>query len=350
MGRCHWQITTNTNWNHIMKPTAYQLRKPHAYLGAKSLWVSILLLAVGFGPALAQTVLWTEGFETYNTDSGQLWGGLDKNKSGSPNAAPDGSGNPWFGPNPNNGWVTQQIQNPVTIVETVIPHSGQFMMRGSRSSTAWYAGWDNDIDHVNIGYRFNGGTPFKSNVSMSWWFYDILGNTYPGDPDKGPGCFGDYAALEYAAAAPTTSDYGGTAGVLTPSASLAVGAYEGASGYDTSVYQVQVQGAADGQFGNGWFNTSLTRSKGWHNAVIQIGGDNIATFSIDGTVVLTHATVGATGFNLFTTYELQVTPDNNNQSAYYDDLTLSTIPEPSILTLAGLGLVGLLGWARRQRR
>jgi hypothetical protein len=333
-----------------MKTNATQPSNHQPSPRSTSLWLSLLSLAVAAAPALADTVLWSEGFETYNTDAGQTYGGLDKNKSGSPNAAADGVGNPWFGPAPNNGWVTKAMQNPATIVETVTPHSGQFMMRGSRSSTAWYSAWDNDIDHVNIGYRFNGGAAFTANVSMSWWFYDILGNTFPGDANKGPGCFGDYAGLQYAATAPTALDYGASAGNLPASATLAIGAYEGTAGYDTSVYQVQVQGAADGQFGNGWFNTIMTRSKGWHNAVIQIDGNNIATLSIDGTVLLTHATGAPNGFNIFTTWELQVTPDTYNQSAYYDDITLTLVPEPSSVTLLGLGVAGLLRIARKHRR
>jgi len=48
----------------------------------------------------ANTVALTEGFESYNTDAGQTYGGLDKNVSGRANAANNGVGNPWFGPNP----------------------------------------------------------------------------------------------------------------------------------------------------------------------------------------------------------------------------------------------------------
>ena len=311
--------------------------------------MSLLLFAIGIGSARANTVLWSEGFEGYNTDAGQTYGGLDKNLSTGANAAPNGSGNPWFGPNPNNAWVTKAMVNPATIMDTVTPHSGQFMSRGSRNATGWYSGWDNDIDHVNIAYRFNSGSAFRSNFSVDWYFYDILGNTSPGDPNKGPGCFGDYARLEYAPTAPTTTDYANAGDLGTPTAGLAIGAYEGAAGYNTSVYQVQVMGATDGQFGDGWFNTSATRSPGWHHAAITIDGSGTAVLSIDDLVVLTHATGAANGFNVFTTTELQTTPDTYNQSAYYDDITLSAIPEPSALGLLSLGAVAFAVRARRAR-
>ena len=228
--------------------------------------LSLLLFTVGVGSARANTLVWFEGFECYNTDAGQDYGGLDKNMSGGANEAPNGSGNPWFGPNPNNAWVTKAMTNPDPIQETVTPHGGQFIIRGNRNATAWYNAWDNDIDHVNIAYRFQNGTPFNRNFSIDWWFFDMLGNTYPGDPDLGPGCFGDHAGIEANTAAPTDTDYSGSGDIGTPltgtvTARLAIGAYEPSSlGYDEGVYQVQVLSALDGQFGslaerwgNGWF-------------------------------------------------------------------------------------------------
>lgn len=332
----------------------------HITPSGTTLALSLLLFGLGPKPAWAHTVVWSEGFENYNTDAGQSYGGLDKNKSGSPNAAPNGSGNPWFGPNPNNAWVTKAMTNPDPIQQTVTPHGGEFMMRGSRDATGWYNGWDNDIDHVNLAYRFNQGVAFTNNFMIDWWFYDLLGNMYPGDPDKGPGCFGDHAALEYKADAPNNTDYDDV-DVVTPGpgavwARMAIGAFEGASGYNTSVYQVQVMGAADGQFGGGewgygWFNSSVTRTPGWHHAAISVGGNNLAVLSIDDMVVLTHDTGSANGFNVFTTTELQATPDTYNQSAYYDDVTLSLITGPRIVnsSVSGTNLVingtdGLVGW------
>jgi hypothetical protein len=327
--------------------------------------LSLLLLAIGIGSGRANTVLWSEGFENYNTDAGQDYGGLDKNTSGGANAAPNGSGNPWFGPNPNNAWVTKAMTNPGPTNVVVTPHSGQFMIRGNRNATDWYNYWDNDIDHVNLAYRFHGGAPFMGNFSIDWWFYDVLGSTYPGDPDLGPGCFGDHAGIEYNTAAPTSTDYSNSGNIGTPAtgtvtARLAIGAYEAALGYDVMVYQVHVLGASDGQFGDfvntyhwgtGWFNTSVTRTQGWHHAAITVDGNNMAVLSIDDNVVLTHATGATNGFNVFTTTEIMTTPDTYNQSAYYDDITFGLITGPKIVSSAinGSNLTigatdGLLGW------
>ena len=344
-------------------------------LGGRILALSLLLLVIGIGSGWAATVLWSEGFESYNADAGQTYGGLDKNASGGANAANNGAGNPWFGPNPNNGWVTAAMENPLPIQETITPHSGTNMMRGGRNdSSGWYSGWDNDIDHVNLAYRFHDGAPFTGSFSIDWWFYDELGNTYPGDPDAGPGCFGDHAGIEYSLLAPTNTDYANGGYIGTPgdngstagdsymvTARLAIGAAEPSSGgYEVTNYQVQVQGATDAgtfgaasdEYGTGWFNTTFARTNGWHHAAITVDANNMAMFSIDDTVVLIHATGATNGFNVFTTTELQATPDNYNQSAYYDDITLSLIPAPQIAStsfsnktnLAVNATGGVLGW------
>jgi hypothetical protein len=98
----------------------------------------LVLFAIGLGSALGNTVLWSEGFEGYNTDAGQDYGGLDKNTVGGANAAPNGNGNPWFGPNPNNAWVTKAMTNPTPTNVVVTPHTGQFMIRGNRNASGWY--------------------------------------------------------------------------------------------------------------------------------------------------------------------------------------------------------------------
>jgi hypothetical protein len=347
-----------------MKITTRLLNINFGGLFGRVLILSLLFVAIG--SSRANTVLWTEGFENYSTDSGKDYGGLDKNTSGGANAAPNGSGNPWFGPNPNNAWVTKAMTNPDPTNVVVTPHSGQFMIRGNRNATDWYNYWDNDIDHVNLAYRFNGGVPFMGNFSIDWWFHDVLGSTYPGDPDLGPGCFGDHAGIEYNTAAPNNTDYSNNGNIGTPAtgtvtARLAIGAYEAALGYDVMVYQAQVLGASDGQFGDsvntyhwgtGWFNTTVTRTNGWHHAAITVDANNMAVLSIDDTVVLTHATGATNGFNVFTTTEIMTTPDTYNQSAYYDDITFSLITGPKILSSSvsgGTDFVinaadGLVGW------
>jgi hypothetical protein len=345
-------------------------------LGGSILALSLLLFVIGIGSGRAATVLWSEGFEGYNTDAGQTYGGLDKNKSGSANAAANGVGNPWFGPNPNNGWVTAAMDNPILFQDTVPPHSGTNMMRGGQDGLgSWYAGPDYDIDHVNLAYRFHNGAPLKSNFMIDWWFYDVCGNLYPADDmDAGPANFGDHAGIEYSLLAPANTDYTnfcfiGVPGVASfrtnddyqVTARLAIGAYQATSaGYDYTVYQVQVQGATDtgtfgaaaNQWGTGWFNTTFARTNGWRHAAITVDANNMAVFSIDDTVVLTHATGATNGFNVFTTTELQATDGTYNQSAYYDDITLSLLPAPRIASSSPsskTNLVinatdGVLGW------
>jgi hypothetical protein len=346
-----------------MRTTNKQLH--YGGLGSRILGLALVLIVIGIATGRANTVIWSEGFEGYNTDAGLDYGGLDKNASGGANAAPNGSGNPWFGPNPNNAWVTRTMTNPDPTNVVVTPHAGQFMIRGNRNASGWYNDWDNDIDHENVAYRFNGGAPFKGNFAVDWWFYDALGSAYPGDINLGPGCFGDHAGIEYNTAAPTSTDYSNNGNIGTPAtgtvtARLGLGAYEAAVGYDVMVYQAHVLGAADGQFGDsvntynwgtGWFNTSVTRTSGWHHAAITVDNNNMAVLSIDNIVVLTHATGATNGFNVFTTTEIMTTPHTYNQSAYYDDITLSLITGPKIVnsSMNGSNLTitatdGMLGW------
>ena len=346
-------------------------------LGGKILALSLLLFAIGIVSVRAATVLWSEGFEGYKKDAGQTYGSLDKNVAGGANAAANGVGNPWFGPNPNNAWVTEAMDNPLPIQETITPHSGTNMIRGSRSDTSgWSSGSDNDIDHVNLAYRFHGGAPLKSNFSIDWWFYDECGNTYPADDmDAGPANFGDHAGIEYSLRAPANTDYANNGSIGTPgenpyglngdeylvTARLAIGACQpNSGGCSLTNYQVQVQGATDAgtigiateEYGTGWFNTTFMRTNGWRHAAITVDANNMAVFSIDDTVVLKHATGATNGFNVFTTTELQPTLGTYNQSAYYDDITLSLLSAPKITSFSissQTNLVinatdGVLGW------
>src|SRR5436190_568997 len=106
---------------------------------------SLVLLALSLIQMPAQ--IFSDGFESYTAGGNPL----DKNVAG-PNSAPNGSGNPWFGPAPPN----------LRVVGTeggVNPHSGVNMVRGSAPS-------DLDEEWVNIAYRFNGGSPYTGNIQM----------------------------------------------------------------------------------------------------------------------------------------------------------------------------------------
>src|SRR5262249_16874337 len=147
-----------------------------------SLWKSVFALAfltmlVVGRTASAQSYF--DDFESYNL------GTLDKNdtKTNGPNQAPNGTGNPWFGPEPNTpNAVVVGPENGVT------PYSGNQMIRGYQPN-------DIDQDWFNLAYRLNSGLPFMENISLDWWFYDPLG---PGGSD-----FRDYAGIGYYDTAPT---------------------------------------------------------------------------------------------------------------------------------------------------
>src|SRR5438876_9315333 len=111
---------------------------------------SVLLLAfvawwLAGNSASAQTFtsLFFDDFESYNL------GTLDKNdtKTNGPNQAPNGTGNPWFGP---------EINTPNAVVvgpeNGVTPYSGNQMIRGYQPN-------DTDQDWYNLAYRLNNGLP-----------------------------------------------------------------------------------------------------------------------------------------------------------------------------------------------
>src|SRR3954451_8110655 len=111
-----------------------------------------LLVILTMAPVAKAAILYSNGFET--TD-GYTAGGnpLDKNVAG-PNSAPNGSGNPWFGPNPPNARV---VGADSTTGPTVNPHSGNNMIRGSAPT-------DFDQNWYNLAYRLNGGNKYTGNI------------------------------------------------------------------------------------------------------------------------------------------------------------------------------------------
>ena len=110
--------------------------------------------------AAPAAILFTDGFESYTAGGNPL----DKNVAG-PNSAPNGSGNPWFGPAPPNARVvgSDNFNGP-----TVTPHSGNNMIRASAPS-------DLDQNWYNLAFRQNGGSPFTGNLEFDWYFFDPIG-------------------------------------------------------------------------------------------------------------------------------------------------------------------------------
>jgi hypothetical protein len=284
------------------------------------------LVLLTAAPAPAQ--VFTDGFEAYTGGGAPL----DKNTAG-PNAAPNGSGQPWFGPVPPNARV-------VGTEGTVTPHSGAQMIRGSLPS-------DLDQNWVNLAYRFNGGSPYTGGIALQFWFFDPLG---PGNSN-----FRDYGALGFYNTAPSNTDYPGTGSLntgVTQIQRLSLGASSVISGgYDPNVYQARVVGAADG-YSSGWFNTTTPRSVGWHLAQILVGpalgdGTNDVSFYIDNlaTPTLTHNSVTPFGYNV-----IELNTDFGPTTGYFDDISFSAVPEPSAPALAGLAAAGLAYRRYRRRR
>jgi hypothetical protein len=284
-------------------------------------------LAFAFG--LRAGTIFTDGFESY-----QL-GSLDKNITGGPNAAANGTGNPWFGPAPPNLQVVN-AENGVT------PHGGTKMIRGRAPS-------DFDENWVNIAYRFNGGTPYTGNVQFDWWFYDPNGAT-------NGSAYRDFGAIGYYDAAPGNTDYPGTGSLNGSSVveRLSVGASSDTGGaYNPLVYQVRVVGTQDGyDGGTGWYNTPVARTVGWHHAEVVVGaraadGSNPVSFYIDNLTApafTAPSTVVNAGYNV-----LEVNGDYGTTPGYFDDVSFGTVPVPEPAAVALLALGGLVVVRRRRR-
>jgi hypothetical protein len=277
----------------------------------------VLLCAV----AASAAVVFTDGFESYTAGGNPL----DKNYASGPNAAPNGSGNPWFGPAPPNARVVGVDSFNGT---AVTPHSGNNMIRASAAS-------DLDQNWYNLAYRQNGGSPFSGNIQFDWWFYDPTGQ------NAGSTNFRDYAAIGYYNTAPGNTDYPGT-GSLNSSTQiqrLGLGAYNGNAASQT-VYEARIVGETAGDAGNGtWFLTGVARSPGWHHGQIVIGpalGDNtnLVTFNIDGAMALSRNSKTAWGYNV-----LEFNTGFGATTGYFDDVTFSTIPEPASILLLAAGML-----------
>src|SRR5437899_2855467 len=223
--------------------------------------------------------IFSDDFEKY------LVGALDKNLSGAPNAAPNGSGNPWFGPYPDNFTV---LGNATLVVAgtnvNVTPHSGAKMIRKSYQNylcTLW----------LDLAYRCHSGQPLKGNCRLDWWFFDANDPT-PTNTFN----FFDYISLYYYNSAgysvpipfPYTADWpvwwGPELGLFWENdftwgdndfQSLSSGGsrYNQNGGYyDAKKYQVRLEEMATGvTYGiDGWINT-IPRTQGWHHSRILLG-------------------------------------------------------------------------------
>jgi hypothetical protein len=286
-----------------------------------------LLVVLTLAPVAGAAVLYSDGFESYTAGGNPL----DKNVAG-PNNAPNGSGNPWFGPNPPNARV-------VGTEGSVTPHSGNNMIRGSAPS-------DVDQDWYNLAYRLNGGSPFTGNIQFDWYFYDPVGQ------GAGSTNFRDYAAVGFYNTAPNGTDYPGTGSLNSPSPTqiqrLGLGAFNGNAASQT-VYNARIVGETAGDAGNAtWFLTGVARSPGWHKGTVKVGpalgdGTNAVDFYVDDIFALGRNSKTAYGYNV-----LEFNVDFGPTTGYFDDATFSAVPEPAsiLLLMGGLAMM----WSRRRAR
>ncbi|HZM06061.1 MAG TPA: hypothetical protein VFC44_23925 [Candidatus Saccharimonadales bacterium] len=262
--------------------------------------------------------VFSDGFEAYVSGAVPL----DKNYAGA-NAAPNGSGNPWFGPAPPNALVVG-AQNGVT------PHGGTNMITGHLPN-------DGDEDWYNISYRLRGENPIYGNLIMDWWFYDPSG---PGDST-----YGDYAALGFYNLCPTNTDYVNS-GSLNASTqiqrvSLGAGVNQG-NGFDNTKYQCRVVGSYG--FASGWDNTLVTRSVGWHEGRIIAGpvtnGMAGIYFYIDdmATPAYVKNSSQTWGFNV-----MEINTADGATLGYFDDFKFGLAVPPNLsVTQSGNNVV--LAW------
>ncbi len=277
-----------------------------------------------FTVAANYAVLFSDGFEGYASGASPL----DMNTAGG-NASANGNlaGNPWFGPAPPNARVIGAATNAT-------PHGGTNMIRGSAAS-------DLDENWFNLSYRLNGGTPYKGNIMLDWWFYDPLG--------PGGTTYREYAAIGYYNLAPNNTDYPGT-GSLNSSAQiqrlcLGASSVQTAGLFDSTKYQARVVNANDG-YASGWFNLPVTRSVGWHHGRVIVGpalpesAPNVE-FYIDDMVnpTFTHnAILLYSGYNV-----IELNTAYGATFGYTDDVSFSVVVPPK-LSAAVNGSEMVLSW------
>jgi hypothetical protein len=286
---------------------------------------------------LASTTLFSDNFDSYNP------GQLNKNGAGSPNSAPNGTGNPWWGPF--GGRLTQStIVGPET---GITPHSGTQMVAGATANNTQSELWQ------NIAYRYNGGNLFSGDLALSFWFYDPIG-TSNGIHFAGTGGIAYYNTNSPTADYPSSQ----TLNSSTSIDRLSIGGAPYTNNtagfpqtYNATEYQARVVGSSLGYTSNGWINLPLTRSVGWHHGEIVVGpadpsGFNTVSYFIDDltTPLFTGTTDLPNGYNT-----LEFTAEGS-APAYFDDATLITIPEPAALSLLGLGASVFVTRRRRRSR
>lgn len=290
---------------------------------------------LGLGAALClcsaqvnAAVLFSDGFETYNP------GQLATTDANTTNPGPNGGpGNPWWAPFSGNGLITGAVNG-------VTPHSGTQMLMGA-------APGDFDQNVVNIAHRFGGNAPITGNIALDFYFYDTNG--------AGDATNTGYAEVGYYDGVPSNTDYNANHSLsFTTNIQRLVLGMVGNNGGNLNVYQARLLGGTPTigtSYASTYINTTTPRTVGWHEGRIVIGpqlqtGGNLVDFYIDN---MTTPTAEATTSEAFG-YNVVVLNTQEASSAstinYFDDLTLSSVPEPASLSVLALSAFGLL---RRRR-
>ena len=277
----------------------------------------------GFATALPEFVpgayvtVFSDGFESYVSANTPL----DKNYAAA-NAAPNGSGNPWFGPAPPNARVVGLAESGIT------PHGGTNMITGSAVN-------DGDQNWYNLTYRLRGGGVYYGNCMLDWWFYDPTG--------AGDSGYRDNVALINYSTVPTTTDYPGTgslnAGAVVYQRATLGAANNLSAGYDNTKYQCRNVGSTG--YNGGWNNLSSLRSVGWHHGRMIAGPatNNVATlyFYIDDMVVagFSQLNTSSRGFNA-----IEINSGQSTTLGFFDDVSFALAVPPNLVpTRSGNNLV-----------
>ncbi len=241
----------------------------------------------------------------------------------------DPSVDPWWGASPPNFCTYTSGQDGVNA------YSGN-QMAGGAFSTVSNSG-DNDESFVNIAYRFNNGQIYYGDIMLDWYFYD------PGTADAGD----QLTLANFAARVPAGSDSSGFQIPSAPVQNLFLGTWPN---LDSTKYQAGMMGATDGAADRlsknisgttKYFNTTATRSQGWHHARIVVGPADPGTHAANvmyfvdsmSSIAFSHMLQNTNvGFNAIHMLACSIfAPQTTETAGFFDDLSFQAFNDPYIV-------------------